>query len=83
MKQLNEKQIVSLSTLANSSLADSLLDYLDFIKKEVCDIRNVLKVKAENEKEIRIALCDLLDEYLISELRVRSGKMEKSEDNYQ
>jgi hypothetical protein len=65
-----------------TSHGDILQEYVDYIKLQVCDVRNPLKVKAEHEKEVRIAVADVIDTFFTEKIATFNGKKEPNSDNW-
>lgn len=79
---LNSNENKRFKSLAQSAKASFLLEYLEKVKDEVADVRTTLKVKPDFEREVRIALCDVIDELLIEPLKRQSTEITPPEDDY-
>jgi len=62
--------------IARSGQRKNLLAYLEEVKREVADVRNKLDVKPEIEREVRIAVCDVIDDLLVHKLNRFSKELE-------
>lgn len=80
--KLTKAQQKKLRTLANSSMGKFMIEYAELIKDEAADVRNKLEVKPEIENEVRKAVCELLDTYLIQKLNVLNGQSSVDIEDY-
>lgn len=62
--------------IAKSGQKKNLLAYLEEVKRQVADIRTEMKVPREVEREVRLAVCDVIDELLILPLERHSKERE-------
>lgn len=81
--KLDLKEQRQLRALAQSTKGTFLMEYLQKVKDEVADIRSNLKVKPEIEREVRLAVCDVIDELLIQRLSTLANEDKIIEDSYE
>lgn len=79
---LTERERDKLNKLAQSNKGTYLLPYLEKVKGHVSDIRNPINVKPEIENEVRLAVCELLDELIINKFKVLNGEVETQEERF-
>ena len=72
-----------LTSLSKSTYGKFLIDYLEDVKGEVADVRNPLKCDESIQNQVRIGICDVIDELLIDKLKTLSGSYDKPEDNWE
>ena len=80
--KLTQQQQKKLQSLSRSSYKDFLVEYTEMVKTVVSDVRTPITCKPEIEKEVRLGICDIIDEYFIQKLGVLSGELDKPEDNW-
>lgn len=68
--KLTSEQEYKLKSLARSDTKDFLIEYYELVKSEVADVRNTINAPAEHQNAIRIAVCDVLDDFLIQRLKI-------------
>ena len=71
-----------LEKLASSSAGDFLVEYLDLVKNYVADVRNPMNIEPAIENQVRKATCDVIDSYIVRRIKVLSGKLEESTDEW-
>lgn len=79
---LSALEIKKLKSLARGTKGTFLIEFLERIKSEVADIRSELKVKPELEREVRLAVCDVIDELLIANLQRYAQELEPANDDF-
>lgn len=62
--------------LAKSGQKKNLLAYLEEVKREVSDIRNEMHVSREIDREVRLAVCNVIDELFIAKISRHSKERE-------
>jgi hypothetical protein len=80
---MTEKHLKKLTNLSNSTYGDFLIEYLETVKDNVADVRNKLNCDPEIQNQVRVGICDALDELVIDKLKHLSGKYEEPEDNWE
>lgn len=78
MKIKNDK----FKTVAGGTRGQYLLEYLEEVKREVSDVRNPLKVKPEIDREVRLAVCDVIDDLLVAKIKFYRGTVENNTERY-
>lgn len=68
--KLTKEQEQKLKNLAKSDLKDFLIEYYELVKTEMADVRNTLDVPNEMQTSVRVAVCDIIDQYLIQRLKI-------------
>lgn len=79
---MNEKLKKRLTTFSKSAHAEILYEYLEFVKQQVSDIRRPMKVKPEIEKEVRLGVCEVIDDLLIKSIQHLNQELDPPEDNW-
>lgn len=74
MKKLNQ--------LADSSFAKTLYEFLESVKTKVADIREPMNCKPELEKDVRLAVCEVIDEMIINEIKRSSASEPTGNEEY-
>lgn len=71
---------IKLQRLSKGSTGKLLMEVLEEVKRKVADIRtplNAKSVKKEFENEIRLGIIECIDIFLVDELKVMNGDLEK------
>ena len=71
-----------ISNLADSSFAKVLYEFLDEVKTKVADVRNPMNCKPELEKDVRLAVCQVIDEMIINEIKLSSVTASTGNEEY-
>lgn len=69
-----------IEVLSSGSTKDYLVDFLEYVKNQVADVRTSFNVKPENQMEVRMGVIQVIDELIINKLR--KNPKQKSEDEY-
>ena len=80
--KLTEKDKQKLKALAVSTKCTFLVEYLEKVKDEVVDVRFTINAKAEYDRDVRLAVCKVIDELLISKLAGLAKDQEKNTDDW-
>lgn len=75
--------MIDYKTLGNVLKGTQFYDFIEEVKLNVADIRKPVNVKPEIQVEVRVAVCEVIDEMIISKLKVNVETEEKGEDNWQ
>lgn len=57
-------------------------DFLEEVKLNIADIRKPINVKPEIQIEVRVAVCEVIDDLIIQRLKTAEDNTAKIEDNY-
>lgn len=71
-----------LKSLAKGDTKDFLIEYFEYVKTEVADVRNPLNVSNQIQTPVRIGICNIIDEFLIQRLKVLDSPKEEIKDNW-
>lgn len=80
--KLTDQELKKLKGLAKGTKGTFLIEYLQRVKDDVADIRSTLKVKPEIEREVRLGICEVIDELLIEPLKRHALEKELEQDNW-
>lgn len=64
-----------LARLAKGQYGNMLIEVLRDVQDQVADLRTIVKVKPEVEREVRLATIELIDSLLIQRLQVLAGEL--------
>lgn len=67
--QLNKKQSERLRQLSQSTKGTFLLEFLELVKDEVSDVRTNLTIKTEHDKEVRLAVCEVIENLIVKQIK--------------
>ena len=76
---INEKQIESLAKQLENTC---FFDYLKEIKDHIADVRTPIVCPPEHEVIVRKAICEVIDDWLVSKFKVLADKDTKNNDNW-
>lgn len=80
--KFTDQELKKLKGLAKGTKGTFLIEYLERVKNEVADIRSELHVKPELEREVRLAVCNVIDELLIEPLKRHAQDTELPQDDW-
>lgn len=81
--KLTSREQDKLRAIARGTKGTFLIEYLEKIKSVVADVRTPLtNVRPEVEREVRIGICDVIDELLIQKFKVLADEITPPEDNF-
>lgn len=71
-----------LKYIAQSGISESLVEYIEYMKSQVADVRNKINVKPEIANEVRLATIEQLEEFA-SKLKKLNGTYEAPSDSWE
>ncbi len=80
--KLTDAEQKKLIGLAKSTKGTFLIEYLNKVKDNCADVRIPFTTKPEIERDVRLALCDKIEELLIEPLRRLSDDIVPPTDTY-
>lgn len=70
-----------IKNLAKGKSGRNLIEVLEEVKAKVADIRTPIKIRAEIQNEVRMAVIECLDLFLIEKLKIMSGSVNPQDPN--
>jgi hypothetical protein len=80
--KLDERQQKKLRSLAKSSAAEYLYEFLELVKADVADVRTKMNVRSEVEKEVRLGVCDVIDDLIVNTIKRFGTETEIGKSDY-